>query len=117
MSDVGGWWGIVAELQIFQYCIESLQIWPAVGVTQLLTTLKNSISEIAYSAIYRSAPTNIRISHGDQTVKLTRNLIQSRFVFLKFEDRKFIEIEKCFYSVKVESVSFPVVPVPASNSK
>ena len=64
-----------------------------------------------------SAPTNIRISHGDQTVKLTRNLIQSRFVFLKFEDRKFIEIEKCFYSVKVESVSFPVVPVPASNSK
>ena len=97
--------------------LEPLQIWPAVGVTQLPTTLENSISEIPYSAIYRSAPTNIRISNGDQTVKSSRNLIQSHFVFVKLEDRKFVENEKCFVNVKIERVSFHVVPVPASNSK
>ena len=72
---------------------------------------------VSYLAINLGKMANIRISNGDQTVKLIRNLIQSRFVFVKLEDRKFVENEKCFFNVKVESVSFHVVPVPASNSK
>ena len=72
---------------------------------------------VSYLAINLGKMANIRISNGDQTVKLIRNLIQSRFVFVKLEDRKFVENEKCFSNVKVESVSFHVVPVPASNSK
>ena len=72
---------------------------------------------VSYLAINLGKMANIRISNGDQTVKLIRNLIQSRFVFVKLEDRKFVENEKWFFNVKVESVSFHVVPVPASNSK
>ena len=72
---------------------------------------------VSYLAINLGKMANIRISNGDQTVKLIRNLIQSRFVFVKLEDRKFVENEKCCFNVKVESVSFHVVPVPTSNSK
>ena len=54
---------------------------------------------------------------SEQKVRLIGNLIQTRFVFLKFEDRKCIETKKRVCSVKVESVSFHVVPIRASNSK
>ena len=62
-------------------------------------------------------PRDIPISDCGSAVKMIRNLIQSQLGFLEFEDRTFIENENCFYNVKVESVSFHVVPVAASNSK
>ena len=81
--------------------VSANQEWDS-GISRLLMCVILKIQNLNNKYLYKK-------------VRLIGNLIQTRFVFLKFEDRKCIETKKRVCSVKVESVSFHLVPLPASK--